>query len=216
MTMDIVYFLIDFILHLDKHLAQIILEYGAVTYFILFMIIFVETGVVLMPFLPGDSLLFAAGAFAAIGSFNILLLVGLLILAAFLGDLVNYYLGKKFGLHPFVVSKIKKEHLDKTYNFYHKYGAKTIILARFLPIFRTFAPFVAGIGKMESKKFITYNLIGGLTWVTSFCFLGYFFGNMPLVKTNFSLVIVMIIFISVLPVFIEIIKHRLHQSKINK
>ncbi len=205
---------IDFFLHLDDHLQAIIQEYGTTTYVILFAIIFIETGLVIWPFLPGDSLLFAAGSFAAVGSLNIWLLVLLLFIAAVLGDTVNYYIGKNMGLKilqwkfngkPIV----KQEYIDKTHAFYEKHGPKTIILARFVPIIRTFAPFVAGIGEMSYGKFIAYNIIGGAIWVVSLCFLGYFFGQIPIIKNNFETVILGIILISVLPMVYEVIKHQM-------
>ncbi|MGB9911648.1 MAG: DedA family protein [Microgenomates group bacterium] len=198
-------FLIDFIIHLDKHLGEIIAQYGTITYGILFIIIFVETGLVFTPFLPGDSLLFAAGAFSALGSLNIGLVIFLLILAAVLGDTSNYWIGHFFGkkilAHPKI--PINPEHLKKTEDFFDKHGGKTIILARFVPIVRTFAPFVAGIGKMNYPKFISYNIIGGVLWVTLFSLAGFFFGNIPFIRKNFSLVILAIILISVIPIFLE-------------
>ncbi|MCU0446313.1 MAG: DedA family protein [Microscillaceae bacterium] len=203
--MEIIYFLIDFILHLDKHLAEIIQNYGTMTYVILFLIIFVETGVVIMPFLPGDSLLFAAGAFAAKGDLNLALLLILLFIAAVLGDTVNYWLGKWIG--PKVFEReywfLKKKYLIQTQEFYEKHGGKTIILARFIPIVRTFAPFIAGVGTMKYSRFIAYNLVGGFIWVMLFTILGYYFANLPIVKENFSLVIFGIIGLSVLPPIYE-------------
>lgn len=208
--MEPIKFLIDFILHIDVHLGQLIQTYGVITYAILFTIIFVETGLVITPFLPGDSLLFAAGAFAALGSLNVLVLLGLLILAAFLGDTVNYWIGHFFGEQLIANPKIpiKKEHIEKTQKFFDKHGGKTIILARFVPIVRTFAPFVAGIGKMSYPRFISFNIIGGVLWVTLFTLAGFFFGNIPSVKHNFSLVIMGIVLISVLPMVIEFIRHK--------
>ena len=201
--------LIDFILHIDVHLEQLIAAYGIITYAILFIIIFVETGLVLTPFLPGDSLLFAAGALAALGSFNVLGLLGLLITAAILGDTVNYWIGHFFGERLIANPKvpIKKEHIDKTKAFFDKHGGKTIILARFVPIVRTFAPFVAGIGRMSYQKFISFNVIGGVIWVVLFILAGYYFGNIPAVKHNFSLVIMGIILVSVLPMIVEAARH---------
>lgn len=193
--------LIDFILHLDKYLSIIIQNYGVLTYVFLFLIVFCETGLVVIPFLPGDSLIFAAGAFAALGSFNVITLFLILCIAAIGGDTVNYFIGKTIG-HKLYTSNsrfIKKEYLDKTQAFYEKHGGKTIILARFIPIIRTFAPFVAGLGEMHYPRFISFNFIGGITWVGLFTFLGYFFGNLPAVKDNFSFVIFAIIFISILP-----------------
>lgn len=205
---------LDFFLHLDDKLHAIIGEYGTTTYVILFLIIFVETGLVIWPFLPGDSLLFAAGAFAGAGSLNIAITIISLFIAAFLGDTVNYFIGKKLGLR--ILQKklksgkqlVKQEYIDKTHEFYDKHGPKTIILARFVPIVRTFAPFVAGIGEMNYGKFISYNIIGGAIWVTGLSLLGFFFGNIPIVKENFEMVILGIIFVSVLPIIIEFIRHR--------
>ena len=198
-------------LHLVKYLSLIIQEYGVLTYLILFVIIFAETGFVVTPFLPGDSLLFAAGAFAAVGALDIKLLLVLLSLAAMIGDSVNYTTGKFIGKKIYeqdTVKLIKKEHLLKTRHFYEKYGAMTIIFARFIPIIRTFAPFVAGIGEMHYVKFMAYNVCGGLLWVVLFTLGGYFFGNLPFVKNNFSLVIFAVILISVLPVIIGFFKQK--------
>jgi membrane-associated protein len=200
--MDIISFLIDFVLHIDRHLGEIIQQYDTWTYAILFFIIFMETGFVITPFLPGDSLLFAAAAFAAAGALNIVVLVALLTVAAILGDGANYLIGKKLG-HRLLSSRwIKKEYLDKTHRFYEKHGGKTIIIARFVPIVRTFAPFVAGVGVMSYRRFASFNIIGGVLWVFSFLILGYFFGNLPVVRQNFGIVIVAIIIISVLPAII--------------
>ena len=208
--MEFVLSIFNFILHIDIHLGGIISQYGALSYLILFGIIFAETGLVFTPFLPGDSLLFTAGAFAALGHFNLGLLLLLLWLAAFLGDTVNYWIGHFFGQKIIDNPRlpIKQEHIDKTKVFYAKHGGKTIFLARFVPIVRTFAPFVAGIGKMDYRHFIAYNLTGGLTWVAGFTSLGYFFGNLPQVKDNFSLVVLVIIFLSLLPMIIELVKAR--------
>jgi len=209
--MSLVKYLIEFILHIDKHLAEIIASVGGWSYLILFAIVFAETGLVITPFLPGDSLLFAAGAFAALGSFRIGGLFLMLCAAAILGDTVNYAVGKFFGeqlLLRFQGRLIKAEHLDRTHRFFEKYGGKTIILARFVPIIRTFAPFVAGIGKMSYARFAAYNVIGGIAWVTLFVFAGYFFGNTPVVKKNFSLVIMAIIVLSVMPMVFEYWKYR--------
>lgn len=195
--------IIDLFLHLDEHLSRIILDYGAWTYGILFAVIFVETGLVVMPFLPGDSLLFAAGTFAALGSLNVWLIVGLLFVAAVLGDAVNYSIGHYLGERAYNIKWIKREYLDKTHAFFEKHGGKAIFLARFVPIVRTFAPFVAGIGKMSYGYFATYNVVGGGTWVLTFTLLGYFFGNLEFVKKNFELVIIAIILISVMPMFYE-------------
>ncbi|WP_026463314.1 DedA family protein [Adhaeribacter aquaticus] len=223
--MELLRSFIDFFLHLDVHLSQIIIDYGVWAYLILFLIIFVETGFVVMPFLPGDSLLFAAGAFAAPqlteagqtipGPFNLFYLISLLFIAAFLGDTLNYYIGDYVG--PKVFRRdyrfLKKEHLLKTQNFYQKHGAKTIIFARFIPIIRTFAPFIAGVGTMKYGKFIAYNIIGGFLWVVLFVGAGYFFGNIPAVKKNFTLAIFAIILISLLPPVIEFLKHKFSSAK---
>jgi membrane-associated protein len=208
--MEVIKFLIDFILHMDVHLNEIISNYGAWTYGILFFVIFMETGFVVTPFLPGDSLLFAAGTFAALGSLNPIYLFLLLTVAAILGDTVNYSIGKYIGPRAFSgdIKFLKQEHLDKTQEFYEKHGGKAIILARFIPIIRTFAPFVAGIGTMKYRKFIAYNVIGGIVWVAVFTFLGYFFGNIEFVKKNFELVIFAIIFISFIPPVLEVLKAR--------
>ncbi len=202
--------LVNFILHIDVHLAEITSAYGTLTYVFLFLIIFAETGFVITPFLPGDSLLFAAGAIAALGTLNPLLLFAILACSAILGDTANYWIGHFFGEK--IVSNpklpIKPEHIEKTQEFYKKHGGKTIILARFVPIVRTFAPFVAGIGTMDYKKFISYNIIGGIVWVAMFTFLGYFFGNLPAVRHNFSFVIFGIIGVSIIPMIIEYLKSK--------
>ncbi len=206
--------LVDLFLHLDQHLNDIIGQYGTWTYLILFLIIFCETGLVVLPFLPGDSLLFAAGAFAALGSLNVFWLFVLLSIAAIAGDTVNYWLGYWLGprvFHRDNVRFLNKKHLDRTHAFYEKYGGKTIIIARFIPIVRTFAPFVAGIGSMTYWRFIAYNVIGGVAWVAICVFSGYKFGNLEVVKKNFSLVIVAIVLISVLPMLIEYLRHRLNK-----
>lgn len=201
--MEIISSAIDLFLHLDEYLQEIILNYGAWTYGILFAVIFVETGLVVMPFLPGDSLLFAAGTFAALGSFNVWGLIGLLAIAAVLGDAVNYSIGHYLGERAYSIKWIKREYLDQTHAFFEKHGGKAIFLARFVPIVRTFAPFVAGIGRMSYSYFATYNIVGGVSWVLIFTLLGFFFGNIPFVKKNFELVIVAIILISVVPMFYE-------------
>nr|WP_028980701.1 DedA family protein [Sporocytophaga myxococcoides] len=214
--MDLIKGFIDLFLHLDQHLSQIITDYGFWTYLILFMIIFVETGLVIMPILPGDSLLFAAGTFAALGSLNLGLLILLLFIAAFLGDTLNYFIGNFIG--PKVFSKdyrfLKKEYLVKTQQFYEKHGGKTIIFARFMPIIRTFAPFIAGVGTMNYKKFISYNIIGGILWVAGFTLLGYLFGNIPAVKKNFTLVILGIILLSITPPLIEYLKSKFSKKTV--
>jgi len=202
---------IDFIVHLDTHLSDLIQTYGLWTYLILFVVIFCETGLVVTPFLPGDSLIFAAGTFAARGDLKVGWLFLVLAAAAVLGDTVNYWIGKIIGPKIFHKEKtrfFKKEYLDRTHEFYEKYGAETIIIARFVPIIRTFAPFVAGIGRMSYLKFISYNVIGGVGWVAIFTFGGYFFGNIPFVKNNFSIVIIAIILISLVPAVLEFLKHR--------
>ena len=199
---------LDYFLHLEHHLDGLIQEYDAWVYAILFMIIFLETGVVVTPFLPGDSLLFAIGAFAARGSLDITLSISLLLIAAITGDALNYTIGSFFGHkileHPKL--PIKKEHIDKTHEFYEKYGGKTIIIARFVPIVRTFAPFVAGIGDMTYRKFLNYNVVGAVLWVFGFILLGFYFGNLPMVKSNFKLVILVIIILSIMPGVIEYIR----------
>jgi len=216
--MEWIQFIIDLFLHLDKHLAEIIHNYGAWTYLILFAVIFMETGLVVTPFLPGDSLLFAAGAFASPAlaidggdpPLNVFLLWGLLILAAILGDTVNYWIGSLIGPRAFSgdIRFLKKEYLDRTQEFYDKHGGKTIVLARFVPIIRTFAPFVAGVGTMNYRRFLAYNVVGAVAWVTIFTFGGYFFGNLPFVKDNFTVVVLAIILISVLPMVFEYFKER--------
>ncbi|GAB2457003.1 membrane protein [Hymenobacter qilianensis] len=210
--MEILKDIIDFILHLDKHLGAIIQDYGTWTYAILFLIIFVETGVVVLPFLPGDSLLFAAGSLAALpGSpLNVWVMMGLLIVAAVLGDTLNYHIGDYLGPRVFRENSrfLKREHLIRTQEFYEKHGAKTIILARFIPIIRTFAPFVAGVGTMSYTKFLSYNVVGGVLWVVSLTGAGYFFGTIPIVQKNFSLVVLAIIGLSILPVIFEFVKSR--------
>ena len=205
--------IVDFILHIDRYLGIFIQQYGTLTYVILFVVVFCETGLVVTPFLPGDSLLFAAGALAAIdtsGTLNVFLLFALLSVAAVIGDTVNYWIGAKFGvrLFDYNIPFLKKEHLDRTYEFYEKYGGKTIILARFVPIVRTFAPFVAGVGRMDYSRFITFNVVGGVAWVAIFTFLGYLFGNVPFIKENFEIVTLAIVLISVLPMVFEYVRSR--------
>ncbi|MFA6532693.1 MAG: DedA family protein [Patescibacteria group bacterium] len=213
--MDLIKFLIDFIIHIDVHLGSIISTYGLATYVILFLIIFMETGLVFTPFLPGDSLLFAAGAFAALGSLNIWVLFLLMGLAAVLGDTANYWIGYFFGkkivAHPKI--PIDESHIEETQKFFHKHGGKTIIMARFMPFIRTFAPFVAGVGRMRYRQFFSFNVIGGLLWVAIATFSGYFFGNIKFVKENFSLVIFGVIIVSLLPIVFEIVNRKLKKNK---
>ncbi|HOW43456.1 MAG TPA: DedA family protein [Candidatus Omnitrophota bacterium] len=209
--MEFIRSIIDFIIHLDRHLDQVIRTFGQGAYLLVFLVIFAETGLVVTPFLPGDSLLFVLGAFAAKGSFDLVWLLGILAAAAIAGDTVNYAVGHFLGER--IVRKganrfFKKEHIDRTHAFFEKHGGKTIILARFIPIVRTFAPFVAGIGKMHYGKFLLYNVTGGLLWVCSFVLGGYYFGNVPMVKEHFLIVVIVIILISILPAVIEVWKHR--------
>ncbi|UCC54111.1 MAG: DedA family protein [Anaerolineaceae bacterium] len=208
--MELLQTLIDIFLHLDTYLDEVIRTYGVWTYALLFMIIFMETGLVVTPFLPGDSLLFAAGTFAGIGSLNAWLLWLLVFVAAVLGDTVNYWIGNKVGPRAFEgnVRFLKKEYLDQTQEFYDKHGGKTIVLARFVPIVRTFAPFVAGVGTMEYRRFFTYNVFGAFIWTALFISLGYFFGNIPFVQENFELVVIVIILISIVPMVIEFVRGR--------
>lgn len=213
--MNIIVYLIDLFLHMDKYLGQIIQNYGVWTFLLLFFVIFMETGFVITPFLPGDSLIFAAGAFAGLGYLHVGVLFIVLAAAAIAGDTANYWIGHLIGPRAFSgnIRFLKKEYLDRTHAFYEKHGGKTIIIARFIPIIRTFAPFVAGVGAMTYPKFIAYNVIGGLAWVALFTFVGFFFGNLPVVQQNFTFVILAIIFISVLPVIIEFIRGRLSAKK---
>jgi membrane-associated protein len=202
---------IDFVLHLDKHLNYVMESFGIWCYLLFFVIIFAETGLVVTPFLPGDSLLFALGTFAATGSLKVAWLFVVLSAAAVLGDSANYAIGKYFGL--MILKRegawfLKKEHIERTHRFYEKYGAKTIVLARFVPIVRTFAPFIAGVGKMTYFRFFSYNVIGGVLWVSLFLFGGFFFGNIPVIKRNFTLTIFVIIIISILPAGIEVIREK--------
>jgi len=206
--MEQIKFLIDLFLHLDEYLANIINQYGVWTYAILFLIIFMETGFVVTPFLPGDSLLFAAGSLVPLSDLNIWLLLVLLIIAAITGDTVNYWIGHYLGDRAYNIKWIKKEYLDRTHAFFQKHGGKTIFLARFVPIVRTFAPFVAGMGKMSYSYFFSYNVFGGIVWVLLFTLLGYFFGNLEFVKKNFELVIIAIIVISAVPAVWEALKAR--------
>ena len=209
--MDLIKTFFDIFIHLDKHLGAVIQAYGIWTYLILFLIIFCETGLVITPILPGDSLLFAAGAFAAIGVLEVMWLFVLLTIAAVAGDTLNYWIGSYMGPKIFHKEKVRflnREYLDRTHRFYERHGGKTIIIARFMPIIRTFAPFVAGIGKMTYLHFISYNVVGGIVWIAAFVFGGYFFGNIPMVKQNFTLVIMAIIVLSVMPGVIEFLRHR--------
>jgi len=210
--MQLITGIISFILHIDAHLIDITSQYGTLTYAILFLIVFAETGFVVTPFLPGDSLLFAAGAISALGSLNVVIVWFILLIAAVLGDTVNYWIGHFFG-QKIVDNKhvpISQAHIDQTQAFYAKHGGKTIVLARFVPIVRTFAPFVAGIGRMDYNQFFLYNVVGALLWVTSITFAGYFFGNIPFVRDNFSLVVIAIVVISILPIIYEAIKAKTH------
>jgi membrane-associated protein len=207
---DLVRSIIDVFLHLDQHLSQVISQYGGWTHLILFGIIFCETGLVITPFLPGDSLLFAAGTFAALGALDLRLIVLLLVVAAILGDTVNYWVGAYIGPRAFSgnVRFLRQEYLERTHAFFEKHGGKTIILARFVPIIRTFAPFVAGVGAMSYPKFLTYNVVGAVLWVGLFVLGGYFFGNIRMVRENFTLVILAIIAISVMPIVFEAVRTR--------
>ncbi|WP_118193221.1 DedA family protein [Albibacterium indicum] len=210
--MELIQALLDFILNIDEHLVEIVNSYQTWTYLILFLIIFAETGLVVTPFLPGDSLLFAAGAIIAKPEtdLNIFFMCFLLIAAGFLGDLVNYHVGQYVGPKAFSgrIKFLKKEYLDKTQAFYDKHGGKTIIYARFIPIVRTFAPFIAGIGTMSYKRFGSYNIIGAVLWVSSFLFLGYFFGGLPIIKDNFTIVIFAIIILSIVPPLLEVLRSK--------
>ena len=214
---DFLLFLVDFILHIDKHLAEIVNQYQTWTYLILFLIVFCETGLVVTPFLPGDSLLFATCAIAALDGnpLNIYTVVILLLIAAFVGDNTNYFIGKSLGhkVYKKNYKLIKREYLDKTHGFYEKHGGKTLVIARFMPIIRTFAPFVAGVGEMSYHRFLLFSIIGNITWVVSFSFAGYFFGNLPMIKSKFTLVIFLIIFVSLLPTLIAVGKQLLAKRK---
>lgn len=208
----------DFIMNIDKYMGIIVQNYGIYAYILLFMVIFCETGLVVLPFLPGDSLVFAAGAFAAMSKLNIFIIYIILLLAAFLGDSVNYSIGKRIGSKVENLEKhklIKKDYIEKTEKFFQKHGGKAIVLARFMPIIRTFAPFVAGTGKMKYSRFIKYNILGSFLWVTLFTFAGYFFGNISFIKEKFSTIILLIIFISLLPIVITYIINRIKKHKSN-
>lgn len=214
--MELIKTLIDFVLHIDRYLDQITSEYGTLTYLILFLIIFAETGLVVTPFLPGDSLLFAIGAIAARGSLDLFLILALLTIAAILGDTVNYFVGNFLKDRILAGEKIRfinKTHLDKTRDFYHHYGGKTIIIGRFIPIIRTFAPFVAGIGTMNYSKFLIFNVIGGVAWILIFTIGGFLFGNIDVIRRNFTLVVFAIIFVSLLPPVIEYFRVKYFRKK---
>ena len=203
------FLIIDFILHIDKYLGILIENYGILTYLILFAIIFCETGLVITPLLPGDSLLFVVGTFAGAGFLNIYLLFIILSIAAIVGDSINYSIGNYFGKKILSGNRfVKKEYLQRTRDFYDKYGVKTIILARFIPIIRTFAPFVAGIGKMNYARFLVFNVVGGILWVGIFVFAGFFFGGIPFIEKNLNYVIILIIIISIIPIISELLKNR--------
>ncbi len=203
--MDIFYLFIDFIIHIDKYLSVIITSFGVWSYLVLFLIVFCETGLVVTPFLPGDSLLFAAGAFAAIGAFDVQLVIITFAAAAITGDNVNYWIGRFAG--PKIFGRfLNKKYLDRTHEFYERHGGKTVILARFLPIIRTFMPFVAGVGRMKYPRFISFDVFGGIIWPMIFVLAGYYFGNLPIIRRYFSLAIIAIIFISILPILFQIIK----------
>jgi membrane-associated protein len=205
--------LLDLFLHLDKYMADVIRNYGMWTYGLLFFVIFMETGFVVTPFLPGDSMIFAAGTFAALRALNVWVVFILLAIAAVLGDTANYWIGHYLGVRAYNVKWIKKEYLDRTHAFFEKHGGKTIFLARFVPIIRTFAPFVAGIGRMPYSYFFSYNVFGGITWVALFTFAGYFFGNIPFIRDHFSMVIIAIILISLIPILIEAWRGRHKEEK---
>lgn len=210
--MEFISNLSDLFLHVDKHLSDAINLLGPFTYILLFGIVFAETGLVVTPFLPGDSLLFAAGAVAGLGYLNIFVLYISLLVAAVLGDSLNYWIGNKIGPRVFARENsrvFKKEYLERTREFYEKHGGKTIILARFIPIIRTFAPFVAGVGNMNYRTFFMYNVVGGFLWVTAFTWAGYFFGGLPFMQKNFHYAVLLIVFVSLIPVFYEVIKHRI-------
>lgn len=218
--MELIYSLIDFVLHIDDHLVEIVNNYQTWTYLILFLIIFVETGVVVMPFLPGDSLLFAAGMLAAQpNELNVWLMIFLLLIAAITGDSLNYSIGKHFGMRItrfklFGKQMVTDAQIEKTHSFYEKYGSKTIVIARFVPIVRTLAPFVGGIGRMKYSTFLTYNIVGAILWVVGLTLAGYFLGNIPIIRDNFSKVVLIIIVLSVLPIIIEVVKEKFLKKKV--
>ena len=214
--MELIRKIIDIALHLDRYLSAIIQQYGLWTYAILFVVIFIETGFVVMPFLPGDSLLFAAGTFAALKALDIRLLILLLSAAAIIGDTVNYWVGHQLG--PKVFRKenarfFKKEYLDRTHAFYEKHGGKTIIIARFVPIIRSFAPLIAGVGRMSYGRFLAFNVVGGVGWVVLLTGIGYFFGNIPFIKNNYSIAVLTIIAISTVPIVVEYVRHRRSKAR---
>jgi membrane-associated protein len=213
--MELLASILDLFLHLDKHLSAVIQQFGALSYVILFLVIFCETGLVVTPILPGDSLLFVVGAFAAKGDIDLVLIYALLCIAAVAGNMANYHIGRFLGPKVFEKNSrfLKKEYLERTHAFYEKHGGKAIVIARFLPIIRTFAPFVAGIGRMEYRRFVLYNLAGCVAWITSFVLGGYFFGNIPIVKENLTAVIFGIIMVSLVPSVIEFIRHRRSSGK---
>jgi membrane-associated protein len=213
--MELLTLAIDVFLHIDRYLLTFLEHYGAWVYALLFLIVFAETGLVVAPLLPGDSLLFVAGAIAAAGGMDVSLLIGLLIVAAILGDTVNYSIGAYLGPKAFTGDSrlLKKEYLERTHRFYEKHGGKTIVIARFIPIIRTFAPFVAGIGTMPYLRFIAYNVAGGIFWVVSFVLAGFFFGNIPKVRSNLSLVIIGIVILSIMPAVVEYLRHRTNPSR---
>ena len=210
--------LLDIVLHLDAHLLALVQEYGVWVYAILFFIIFAETGLVIAPFLPGDSLLFVIGALSGMGSLELEVALPLLILAAFMGDNTNYWIGRLLGLRLLEHASprfIKHEHLEKTHAFYAKHGGKTVIFARFLPIIRTFAPFVAGIGTMNYRHYVMFSIIGGVSWIGSLILAGYFFGNIPVIKDNLTLMILVIVVVSFVPAMIEFMRHRRQRAQAN-
>ncbi|MBU3131255.1 DedA family protein [Clostridium gasigenes] len=212
--MEAIKWFIDVFMHLDIYLEGIINTYGMLTYVLLFLIIFCETGLVITPILPGDSLIFAAAAFAGLGVLNIFILIGVVVVAAILGDAVNYIIGNKLG-DKLINNRnrfIKKSYIDKTHSFYDKYGGKTIIIARFIPIVRTFAPFVAGVTNMKYKEFLLFNAIGGVFWGLLVSGVGYFFGNIKFVQENFTIVVLGIIFVSILPAIVEVVKHKMSKN----
>ncbi len=212
--MSFVSIILDLFIHLDKNLEIIMQNYGVLVYPLLFLIVFLETGLVVTPFLPGDSLIFAAATISAKDFLNIYLLFIIISLAAVIGDALNYFIGKTIGREIVKRKYIKEEYINKTQTFYEKYGGKTIVIARFIPLVRTFAPFVAGIGKMKYSKFFFYNVIGAILWVALFLILGFYFGSIPFVKNNFSFVILAIILVSIAPLFIEYFKHK--KRKLNR